>query len=63
MPPKIITNNKFLTMNNFIILKFSETFSENSFSLKWHKDIDNPSCDLTFDIAHVTFPDVKGNNQ
>ena len=41
---------KFCQKKNLLLLKFSETCSENSFSLEWHKNIDHPACDLIFDL-------------
>ena len=44
---KIITDEKYLPTKNFTI---SKSFGNlDSFSLKWHKNIDHPACNLTFD--------------
>ena len=45
MPTKHSCRRKILPF-----LEFSKTGSEDYFSLKWHKNIDDPVCDLTFDL-------------
>ena len=50
MPAKTITDEKFLLAKHFTIFKISETSSEHSFSLKWHKTKNYSLRDLTFDL-------------
>ena len=45
-----ITDEKFLLAKHFTIFKISETSSEHSFSLKWHKTKNYSLRDLTFDL-------------
>ena len=54
MPTKTFCRQKVLPF-----LKFSETYSEHSFSLRWHKNIDHPACDLTFDLQQTLMLDVR----
>ena len=40
-------------------LEFSEICPEHLFSIKWHKNIDHPACDLTFDLQLTLMFDVR----
>ena len=59
MPTKLLRTKKFCRRKIVPFLKFSETCSEHSFSLKWHKNIDHPACDLTFDLQLTLMLDVR----